>query len=251
MLNILIVENEITFAKVLKLNLEQLGCNITGIARTAADAIDLFNTSKTELVLIDIALDGSKTGIDVARHINRTNSIPFIYLSDNYGLTSPWFKAANDTKPSNYIPKGFLPSQLWHFIEMALYSFAQTDGIELKDGQANCFIQDELFVKSRSENKWQKILADEVVFIQVNKPYCEIYVKNNPRAFLVRYSLDKVMDKFKSIQLIRLHQSHAANLHFINKYDEVNVTVILKDGKQLEVGKTFKKLLPEKVTFLK
>ena len=251
MLKILIVEDDTIFSKQLKKDLENLNCKITGIATNVPVAVQYFDEQKPDLVLIDIKLEGQKTGIEVARHINKTNRVPFIYLSDNTGLGSPWFKAANDTKPANYLPKGFLANQLWHFIEMALYNFAQSDGIDLKDGQANCFIQNELFVKTKGNNKWQKIIADDVIYIQVNKPYCEVYAKGFVKPFLVRDSLDKTIAKFKSIQLIRLHQSHAVNVSFINKYDETNGKVHLTDSTVLEVGKTFKSILPSQILFLK
>ena len=250
MLNILLVEDDLIFAKALKKDLEKLQCKVTGICRSADEAIAVLNTAKVELALIDIQLEGRKTGIDVAKHINRTNRIPFIFLSDHHGMASPWFTAANSTRPANYLPKGFLPNQLPHFIEMALLQYANIENGVFADGQANCFIYDELFVKEQKGGKWKKIIAEEITHITVAKPLCKIYINNNPVAYTVRNSLDEVLKKFRHLQLLRIHQSHAANIQFIDKYDPKTSRIILHNTIELPVGRTYKTALPAAILFL-
>jgi two-component system, LytTR family, response regulator LytT len=250
MLKILIVENDVLFGKELKKELEKLNCVVIAICRTADEAIEKLTSNKIELALLDIELDGKKNGIDVAKHINRINRIPFIYLSVNNGIGNPYFMAANSTKPANYLPKGFLPKQLSHFIEMALVQYANIENGVFADGQANYFIYDELFVKEQTGGKWKKIIADEITHISVAKPLCKIWVNNNTKAYTVRASLDEVMQKFKNPQLIRIHQSHAVQIYFIDKYDAQNSQVILTNGLQLSVGRTYKNELSKHIMFL-
>lgn len=250
MLNILLVEDDLIFAKALKKDLEKMHCKVTGICRSADEAVAALNTVKVELALIDIQLEGKKTGIDVARHINRTNRIPFIFLSDHHGMASPWFTAANSTRPANYLPKGFLPNELPHFIEMALLQYANIENGVFADGQANYFIYDELFVKEQKGGKWKKIIADEITHITVAKPVCKIFTNNNPVAYTVRNSLDEVLKKFKHLQLLRIHQSHAVNVHFINKYDPKNAKIILHNTLELPIGRTYKNNLPNTILFI-
>jgi DNA-binding LytR/AlgR family response regulator len=250
MLKILIVEDDVIFAKGLKKDLEQLACIVVGISRNADNAIEVLKKNKVELVLIDIELEGKKTGIDVAKHINRTNRIPFIYLSANNGLSNPYFMVANSTKPANYLPKGFLPNQLIHFIEMALVQYANIENGIYSDGQANCFINDELFVKEQQGGKWKKVIADEITHIKVARPMCKVFVNNNPIGYTVKGSLDEVLQKFKHLNLLRIHQSHAVNVRFINKYDPQVPIVILENTLTLAVGRNFKKELPKRILFL-
>jgi DNA-binding LytR/AlgR family response regulator len=230
--------------------LEQLACIVIGICRNADDAIAMLQTNKIELALIDIELEGKKTGIDVAKHINKTNRIPFIYLSANNGLSNPYFIVANSTKPANYLPKGFLPTQLTHFIEMALMQYANIENGVFTDGQANYFINDELFVKEQKGGKWKKIIADEITHIAVARPLCKIFVNDTPIAYTVRASMDEVLLKFKHLHLLRIHQSYAVHTHFINKYDTTQATITLHNGTQLPVGRTYKNELPKRIMFL-
>ncbi len=250
MLKILIVEDDIIFAKDLKKQLEAMQCKVVAICRNADDAIATLENNKVELVLLDIELEGKKTGIDVAKHINKTNRIPFIYLSVNNGFSNPYFAVANSTKPANYLPKGFLPNQLQHFIEMALVQYANIENGIYAEGQTNCFINDELFVKEQQGGKWKKIIADEITHIKVARPMCKVFVNNNPIGYTVKGSLDDVLQKFRHLNLLRIHQSHAVNVRFINKYDPQSAIVILENTLTLAVGRNFKKELPKRIMFL-
>ena len=124
MLRIMIVEDDALIAKDLVVALEEFGCDIVGVCPSAEEAIQIFTEKKPEFVFLDIELQGKLTGIDLAQFINRTSSVPFVFLTDHYSSESRYFRKANNTRPANYLPKGsYLPKQLWHFIETALFQF--------------------------------------------------------------------------------------------------------------------------------
>lgn len=249
MLKILIVEDNIIFAKQLAKDLQQHNCEVIGVARNANDAIDLFNTHEPNFAFIDIELEQQTNGITVAQHINKTCRIPFIYLTDNFGASNPHFKQANATLPSNYLPKGsFLPNHLWHFVETALYNYSKAGGFYINEDEPNVFIRNQFFVKVK--NVWEKLIADDITHITVCKPYCEIHTTKHKTKYLIRKSLEFTINQFNSIQLIRIHQSHCVNIDFILKYDVNKGKIILQDKTELEVGRTFKSILPKQLLFI-
>jgi DNA-binding LytR/AlgR family response regulator len=252
MLKVLIAEDNVLFSKSLKTALEQYGCSVVGIATSVADGISQYNQHQPDLVLIDIELDEGSIGIELAKHINKTKPVPFIYLTDHFGSDSKYYKPATATRPANYLPKShFLPSHLWHFVETALTNFAHSQGQEAPDdNKSACFIRNQYFIKGRNNSQWHRITAADIVYINVNRPYGEVHTLSHAHSFFIRGSLSYLLQQFDAVDLIRIHKATAVNINSIATYDSALEKIFLTDGTTLEVGRTFKKELQGRVAFL-
>src|SRR5262245_45700262 len=78
---ILIVENEQLLAQELEFRLQQFGYQVSGVATSAKEAIELARLGKPDLILMDILLDGELDGIQAAMEIRRESSVPIVYLT--------------------------------------------------------------------------------------------------------------------------------------------------------------------------
>ena len=121
MSKILIVEDEIIIADSIKRYLTQMGYDITGIAISYEQALDILGEVKPDIILLDIHLNGRKTGIDLANYIRTNLHIPYIYLSAQ--ISSDVFHAAKLTRPSGFINKPIQKETLYTTIEIALYNY--------------------------------------------------------------------------------------------------------------------------------
>lgn len=117
-INILIVEDEVAIAKEIAFNLEDHGYNIAGIAHSSEKALILLKNRQVDLALLDISINGSRTGIELARIINTNYKIPFIYLTSF--SDSDTISEAAETYPDGYIVKPFKDGDLQPAIEIAL-----------------------------------------------------------------------------------------------------------------------------------
>lgn len=115
---ILIVEDFFVEANHLRILLTRAGYEVTGIARTFESADEAIRQDHPEIVLVDIFLAGQKTGVDLARLLNRQN-IPFIYLSAN--SNEEVLKTARETGTSGFIVKPFREKDLLAAIDIARY----------------------------------------------------------------------------------------------------------------------------------
>jgi len=79
---ILIVEDEFIVANDLRIMLERSGYQVCGIAPSVAKALELIELKQPNWILLDIFLQGDKTGIDLAGQLTDMG-IPFIYISAN------------------------------------------------------------------------------------------------------------------------------------------------------------------------
>lgn len=122
---ILIVEDNFVEANHLRLMLKKAGYAITGIAKTYNEAKACIEKERPGLVLLDIFLLGSKTGIDLAAHLNEEN-IGFIYLSAN--SNEDILNAAKATRPYGFLVKPFREKDL--LITLQIAGYHQQYGIE-------------------------------------------------------------------------------------------------------------------------
>ncbi len=119
MTKILIVEDEPIIAEDLSMILRTNGYNVIGIAHNGSHALDILHNRKPDLALLDISLDSSMNGIELAQIINQKYKIPFIYItsfSDEHTLN-----LAKKTYPSGYIIKPFRKRDILSTIQIVLH----------------------------------------------------------------------------------------------------------------------------------
>lgn len=119
---ILIVEDEFIVANDLRMMLERSGYKVCGIAPSVAKALELIESKKPTWILLDIFLQGDKTGIDLAGTLTQMG-LPFIYISAN--TNQGILEAAKATLPYGFLVKPFREKDLLVMINIALYRHAQ------------------------------------------------------------------------------------------------------------------------------
>ena len=78
---LLIAEDDELVVLGLTLVMEQLGYEVCGIARTAAEAVDMAERHCPDLALVDVALADGSNGLYAAREISGRLSIPVVVCS--------------------------------------------------------------------------------------------------------------------------------------------------------------------------
>jgi DNA-binding NtrC family response regulator len=120
--NILIVEDEFIVANDLRIMLEKANYKVCGIAPSVAKAIELIDSKNPSWILLDIFLQGDKTGIDLGRQLS-AQKVPFIYISAN--TNQAILEAAKSTLPYGFLVKPFREKDLLVMLDIALYRHEQ------------------------------------------------------------------------------------------------------------------------------
>lgn len=115
---ILIVEDQFIEAHDLQIMLEKNGYPVCGIAKSVKEALPLIASQNPGLVLVDIFLKGTQTGIDLARVLKEENRA-FIFISAN--SNHDVLMAAKATQPQGFIVKPFREKDLLVTLEIAQY----------------------------------------------------------------------------------------------------------------------------------
>ena len=77
----LIIEDEIILRKYMINLLQKMDCEVVGEASSGKKGVELAETSKPDIVFIDIKLEGDMDGIETAREISSKTNIPIAIMS--------------------------------------------------------------------------------------------------------------------------------------------------------------------------
>lgn len=119
---ILVVEDQFVEANNLQEILQLAGYNVFPIARSVAAAIQIIERQKPDMVLVDIYLQGDRTGIDLALYL-RERDIPFVFVSAN--SNQQILDAAKKTRPYGFLVKPFRQKDVLVMLDIAGYLHSQ------------------------------------------------------------------------------------------------------------------------------
>jgi DNA-binding NtrC family response regulator len=126
---ILIVEDELIVAGDIRSVLEKAGYKVCGIARSVNRALEIIDSEKPFLVLLDIYLQGNLTGMDLAVQLNERD-IPFVYLSAN--CNPEVMEIAKQTQPYGFVVKPFRENDLLVTLDIARYRYQQNQQMKMQ-----------------------------------------------------------------------------------------------------------------------
>lgn len=121
-IRVLIVEDEPLIAEDISDFLGDINFSSAGIAYDSETALDMMVNRHPDVVLLDITIEGSMNGIEIAQIIRQKYNIPFIFLTSHSDKTT--LDAAKLTLPYGYILKPFNEKDLLSSLEMALFRHA-------------------------------------------------------------------------------------------------------------------------------
>jgi len=118
MKKILIIEDETIISFGYRLQLERMGFEVVGTARSSEEAEVLLQQHTPDLIVMDIYLKGTKNGLELAQEIHARNPTPILFLTAS---TNPEIiSAIHALKDCHYLSKPInadsLEDVLQHYI---------------------------------------------------------------------------------------------------------------------------------------
>ncbi len=220
-IRIIIVEDELIISDNLRRNLERNEkFTVVGQADNYFKAIYAINQTNPDIVLIDIKLKGEKTGIDVAKYINRNfQDIIFIYITSY--IDADTIDQAKITCPAGYISKPFNFGTIFATIEVCMHNSInqrKKEIIEVADGK-----------------KIYRLNVAEIICITSDKVYLDVYLKNNK--ITIRHSLSSILKLLPTCSFWQINRSTIINRNYIDRITQNDITI---QNKQFKISKSFK-----------
>ncbi|MEM6725086.1 MAG: response regulator [Bacteroidota bacterium] len=229
-LRILVVEDEILIAEMIRMYLEERDHRVPAICISYEEAIEAFHEEKPDLVILDIRLYGDKSGIDIAQYLRQQDPItPFVFLTSQYDKRV--LKLALETSPFGYLAKPIQKETLWTTVETAYRlgnnGMNHNAEIVISDGHKN-----------------HKVKEHEILCIKSDHVYAQIHLVDG-RKLVTRKSLRDLIDILKSELLFQCHRSFVINTACVHGWDKQTVTLV--NGLRVPVSRSRKALLMEKL----
>jgi len=208
-----IVEDEGITSEVIKHALQKLKYKIATPAFTYNQAVQMFETEKPDLVILDIKLEEERDGIDLAVLLKEKYKTPFIFLTANSDSTT--LERAKKVRPLAFLVKPFSQVDLHATIEIAFNNYRST--LNENNEKNN-------FVVMKVGRSFEKVNTNEILFLENENHYFNIHFSNS-ESISVRASSTEMMDMLPQNNFIQISRTYIVNTDKIIKIDSSSVFI--------------------------
>jgi two-component system, LytTR family, response regulator len=209
-----------------------------GEADNGADAIRLIEAEKPDLLFLDIQLS-NMTGFDILEATRNTHQPQIIFTTayDQYAIK------AFEVRAIDYLLKPFDQPRFKEALSRVMRNIEQHQDQKIED------LLDEFRKKQkhlqriliRAEGKIYFIKTDDIRWIEAEEKY--VWLHTAKESHLHRATMNSLESQLDPAKFIRIHRSQIVNMEFIleiQPWAHGDYVILLKDGKQLPLGRSYK-----------
>jgi two-component system, LytTR family, response regulator LytT len=223
---IVIIEDELLIAEMLKELLLDLGHQEVDIATDYQEAIGIIDKKKPNLAFVDIHLGKQQNGFDIASLLKTKYKIPFIFLTSYSDKTT--ISEAMQFQPHAYLIKPFSEVDIFTTLELIKsreVNEKKEQSIVIKDGTEKIILQ-----------------VNDILYFRANNIYVDVVT--NSKTYLIRTSITKILEDISVPSFERVHRTYAVNL---NKVQAVAVDYVLLQGEKIPMSRLHKSSIVSKL----
>ena len=242
-ISILIVEDDVSFALEIEMQLGELGYADVRTAKSADLADRAIDQRRPDLLLVDILLGEGRSGIELARAYE-SQQLPVIYMT---AVTdTDVFREAQHTQPFVYLVKPFDRLTLASSIETAVRT-QHTNREPPADGWTDDLVlRDRIYVKKN--NRLERILINDILWIRADGNYC--FVQVGDKRFVIKISLRKLLATLPPQFFTQVQKSFAVHLGKVESID-LNTNSLLIAGHTLPMGRSYREDIIGRINLIK
>ena len=213
-INCIIVEDEKLASEKLKSYIEKISIlNLVSIFNDGISAINFLQNNKVELIFLDIEMKGFN-GI---QFLNAMKVKPYIIITsayEKYAITGYEFSVID------YLLKPYT-------LERFLQAVDKVIGLkELKERAVNYELiasQNNEYIFIKSENRIEKVVLDDILFIEGMKDYLRIHTTT--KKIMTLQSFKGILDHLPSNNFKRVHNSYIVSINKIESIERNRIKI--------------------------
>ena len=230
-LKCLLVDDEPPALKVLAHHLSNInGTEIIGQCKNALEALDVLNSKPVDLIFLDIKMP-KILGTDFLRNLSHPPKVIFVSAYRDYALESYELDAID------YLMK---PVSFERFVK-AISKAKRLIGQDIAMPRSDAHPQEENFIYLRVDKKMQKVLVNQIVYIESWKDYIKVFLDNG-KNLLVKQSISATENMLSERKFLRVHRSYMVSIQKITGYSYLSVLV---DKMEIPIGRLYKQSVIE------
>lgn len=211
MIKIVIVEDEIDLAQNLKETLEILGYHVLTIFTNAKDTLQFLNSNHSDLIIMDIMLEGSMDGIELTNRIKTNFDIPVLFLTAFSNVKI--FDRISKVNHEGFLLKPFTLENL----KSAVY-------LSLKKEKTEQKIPAQKYLKIRDKGFLIPLPESNVLFLKADGLYTKVYTSS--KVYSVRETLKDMTAKVSAEKFTRVHKSYLVNIQYIEYFNSKELIIL-------------------------
>ncbi|MBA4055298.1 MAG: hypothetical protein C0490_11340 [Marivirga sp.] len=238
-IKILAVEDDAIYAESLQLIIQDLGYELAGVVDNASAALQLIDEAGPDLILMDIDINDSINGIELAARINSSRRLPIIFVTAYKDKET--IQQAKLTFPKAYIVKPYDPASLQSAIELAIFNEPVQNASVLQPESMG----DTFYIKDN--NRLVKIRLRDILVVEVDEKYC--FIITAQKRHVINMRLKDLLEKLPREDFIQVHRSYVVRKSAIEEVNMGEQTLRVAD-KIIPIGKTYKEDLLGTINYL-
>jgi two-component system LytT family response regulator len=212
---------------------------IIGEAKNVKEAISLVDKMKPDLVFLDINMPG-KSGIEFISELGDT---PFVVFTTAY---SDYAAEAFNLNAVHYLLKPFDQQKFNEAVARAnerIFAKRSSNILQQMNDVIKSEVDKEVYadrIPVKTENKIVLVPVNEVLFIEADKNYAIINLKD--KSYRMRITLNELEKRLSSDLFIRVHKSFILNKSFVLELEPTfnqEYIVRLSNNKKIPTGKAY------------
>ncbi|MBL7872116.1 MAG: response regulator [Cyclobacteriaceae bacterium] len=228
-IKVLVVEDKALIAEDIAMRLKKHAMEIVGICSSGEEAIELLQTKKPDLILMDIQLAGKMDGIATAETILQNHDVSIIYLSDSADPKT--LERAKRTLPASYLTKPFNEPDLVRAIDLAFSNANERRKLNRQPVSESIFL--------RTDNQvFIKLHTDDILYLEADRAYSTLVTIS--KKFKQATSMNHIHEQLNSNDFIRVHRSHIIN---VNRITGLEGNMIKLGAYKIQMGKEYRENL--------
>lgn len=232
---VVIVEDDKLTADHMAMVLKQHGIQTVGITHKADKAIALIESHRPDLVLLDVQLNASIDGVQIASMLQLDYQIPFIYITSYSDQKT--VSRISKTNPAGYLQKPFDELELIHLLK-EIFQVKRVQQFDMPVAQPS----DTGILFAKMGNAIESIKVDNIVFVEANGKYACVHSEGMKQ--LLNASFKEFKERLPASKFVQVHRSYLINIEKVSRIEQHEVWV---QNRRLPIGQSFKKQLIERL----
>lgn len=244
-IDVLIVEDSLSYALELEMLCEELGFRVLATAEDSGTALDVIFSTTPDLILMDIHIGGRLSGVELGERIQHLG-VPILFISS---VTDQAVHEA--TAKLNSV--GFLVKPVRATtVEEALnriiderFRFKEGGGVQFirKAGGRDAFY-------FNHKGVFRRVELDSITDISSDGNYCRFHQLDG-RDYFVRITLAEVEKITEGQQFIRCHRQHLVNVSKVEAIKTEEGLLVLEGAREVPFSRRNKALVQQLGLLLK
>ena len=222
----LLIDDEPPALRVLASHISNInGLEIVGQCRNAIEALDVLHQKAVDVIFLDIKMP-KILGTQFLENLSHPPKVIFVTAYHDYAVEGYELDAVD------YLVK---PVSFERFVR-AIAKLKRMLGQESVSQNNDYNPNPEAFVYLKVDKHMQKVLINEIVYIEGWKDYIKLF-HSNGKTLLVKQSISAMENLLSEHKFLRVHRSYLVSVNKISGYNALSVQV---QSTEIPIGRLYK-----------